>query len=152
MSMEYRPAEDVARELMANDTTISPIVGINPPTSGYVVGIAGQGIKGGSEADVTNWVTMKRARTVPFAAARWSLGGTGGSGAPKFLGSWTDNGTKFYDVVKVYPDADKEEAMQEAKRTGEEAVYDMGADQSIYVKDYFKDSPGKPPWTHPQGK
>jgi hypothetical protein len=133
---------DIAVELHSfgeNGGTVSTVRGVPVPKSGYVVGVSGFGIKVPTPPfpDVSlieEWVKWR----LPYA-----------TGVNRGMGSWTDNGYVYFDVVETY--GEKLTAMLKARQRGEIAVWDISKGEEINTVQWFKDNPTDAtniPWTH----
>lgn len=88
--------------------------------TGYVVGNGTKGLK----FETANIEPAYLAAT----AQRWADKGAEG------IGFWIDNGTLYVDPIFHYPIYDGQTAMAQALTWGEQAIYSLHDDRSIYTE------------------
>lgn len=59
-----------------------------------------------------------------------------GGGKHFYLGTWIDDGVLYIDAVKILDSF--QEAIAVAKKHGEDAIYNLGADITLYTADYVE--------------
>ena len=119
-----RTTYDIAFDLYqtgARGGTVPVVAGVRVPKAGYVVALPEYGLRlrDATLADILTWVT-----TVLPRAARPSH--------HVAVGSWTDDGYTYLDVVEVVPELP--DALHRAESRGELAIYDLAAKIEIPVR------------------
>jgi hypothetical protein len=113
-----RSVDDITGDILKAEDggTFPVVVGQRVPAFGYVVGQ--HGIAGPADTlDVRGWVESVR----PEVAAK----------PAHFVGAWTDSGTLYLDVVRVWPEL--AQALKDARDHDQLAIYDLTAEESLYL-------------------